>query len=620
MRLFWRCTMGLLRWFWRTLNFIRECALNLIFLLIILLVAGVWLQVNNSNSPPRLTKQALKVNLSGILIDKPSMTDKIGKLGRQLFGSGSGRLQETSLFDVVNAINNAKRDGNITGIVLDLHNFVGGDQAALTYVGKALREFRDSGKPVYAFNDQYTQAQYFLASYANKIWLTPGGEVNILGFASNNLYFKSLLDALKVSTHVFRVGTYKSAVEPWLRDNMSPAAREANSRWVNQLWQNYLNTVAANRQITPQQIFPGAEGMLANLQSTHGDAAQLALNNKLVDELASRAEVEQQLIKTFGMDKTENTYRSISIQDYHANTPASTKEANKVAVILANGTIVEGEETPGNVGADTTTKQIRKARLDKSIKAVVLRVNSPGGSVAASETIRQELEALHHAGKPIVVSMSGMAASGGYWISTPADYIIASPTTLTGSIGIFGIVNTFENTLDTLGVHADGVTTSPLANLSVATALPDEAKQRLQLNLESGYQRFITLVAAARHKTTEQVDKIAQGRVWTGSDAKEIGLVDALGDFDDAVNKANALAKLDKSELVWLQDDAGFFSKLFNPMGVLAPNYLDSLVTQWLPHPLQNMLLQARATPGISSKLNDPRNRYVLCMSCSEVN
>ncbi|MCC2621666.1 signal peptide peptidase SppA, partial [Escherichia coli] len=542
MRTLWRFIAGFFKWTWRLLNFVREMVLNLFFIFLVLVGVGIWMQVSGGDSKETASRGALLLDISGVIVDKPDSSQRFSKLSRQLLGASSDRLQENSLFDIVNTIRQAKDDRNITGIVMDLKNFAGGDQPSMQYIGKALKEFRDSGKPVYAVGENYSQGQYYLASFANKIWLSPQGVVDLHGFATNGLYYKSLLDKLKVSTHVFRVGTYKSAVEPFIRDDMSPAAREADSRWIGELWQNYLNTVAANRQIPAQQVFPGAQGLLEGLTKTGGDTAKYALENKLVDALASSAEIEKALTKEFGWSKTDKNYRAISYYDYALKTPADTGDS--IGVVFANGAIMDGEETQGNVGGDTTAAQIRDARLDPKVKAIVLRVNSPGGSVTASEVIRAELAAARAAGKPVVVSMGGMAASGGYWISTPANYIVANPSTLTGSIGIFGVITTVENSLDSIGVHTDGVSTSPLADVSITRALPPEAQQMMQLSIENGYKRFITLVADARHSTPEQIDKIAQGHVWTGQDAKANGLVDSLGDFDDAVAKAAELAKV----------------------------------------------------------------------------
>ncbi|AMG58825.1 signal peptide peptidase SppA [Pantoea vagans] len=619
MRTLWRIIAGLFRWSWRVLNFIREFILNIFLILLIVVGVGIWLQVSGSGgSSAPIQQGALKVDLSGVLVDKPSVSNRLSKIGRQLLGASSDRLQENSLFDVVDAIRQAKGDSNIKGMVLDLREFAGGDQPSLQYVGKALREFRDSGKPIYALGDSYSQAQYYLASYATKIYLSPQGTVDLHGFATNGLYYKTLLEKLKVTSHVFRVGTYKSAVEPFLRDDMSPAARDADSRWVGQLWQNYLNTVAANRQLTPEQLFPGAAAIIAGLNAVKGDTAQYALDNKLVDALGSRAAADQELVKTFGLDKQSNDYRSVSIYDYSVK-PASSQQDGNIAVVMASGAIMDGEETPGNVGGDTTAAQIRDARLDPKIKAIILRVNSPGGSVTASEAIREELAAAQAAGKPIVVSMGGMAASGGYWISTPASYIVANPSTLTGSIGIFGVINTLENSLDSIGVHTDGVATSPLADISTTKALPAEVQQLMQLTIENGYRNFVGLVAQSRHKTPEQIDTIAQGHVWTGSDAKANGLVDALGDFDDAVKKAGELAKVSKPMLSWYQDEPTFLDMVLGQMNASVQAVLPDTLKAWLPAPMLDVMSAMKAQPGLFDKQNDPQNRYAFCLNCGEV-
>ena len=552
-----------------------------------------------------------------MIVDKPDSSQRFSKLSRQLLGASSDRLQENSLFDIVNTIRQAKDDRNITGIVMDLKNFAGGDQPSMQYIGKALKEFRDSGKPVYAVGENYSQGQYYLASFANKIWLFPQGVVDLHGFATNGLYYKSLLDKLKVSTHVFRVGTYKSAVEPFIRDDMSPAAREADSRWIGELWQNYLNTVAANRQIPAEQVFPGAQGLLVGLTKTGGDTAKYALENKLVDALASSAEIEKALTKEFGWSKTDKNYRAISYYDYALKTPADTGDS--IGVVFANGAIMDGEETQGNVGGDTTAAQIRDARLDPKVKAIVLRVNSPGGSVTASEVIRAELAAARAAGKPVVVSMGGMAASGGYWISTPANYIVANPSTLTGSIGIFGVITTVENSLDSIGVHTDGVSTSPLADVSITRALPPEAQLMMQLSIENGYKRFITLVADARHSTPEQIDKIAQGHVWTGQDAKANGLVDSLGDFDDAVAKAAELAKVKQWHLEYYVDEPTFFDKVMDNMSGSVRAMLPDAFQAMLPAPLASVASTVKSESDKLAAFNDPQNRYAFCLTCANV-
>lgn len=617
MRTLWRFIAGFFKWTWRVLNFVREMVLNLFFIFLVLVGVGIWMQIGNGSNSEQTARGALLLDISGVIVDKPSTNHRLGALGRQLFGASSDRLQENSLFDIVNAIRQAKDDHNITGIVLDLKNFTGADQPSMRYIGKALREFRDSGKPVFAVGENYSQGQYYLASFANKIWLSPQGQVDLHGFATNGLYYKSLLDKLKVSTHVFRVGTYKSAVEPFIRDDMSPAAREADSRWIGELWQNYLHTVSANRQISPQQLFPGAQAIIDGLTSVGGDTAKYALDHKLVDALASSADVEKALTKQFGWSKTENNYRAISYYDYPLKTPAD--NGGTIAVIFANGAIMDGEETPGNVGGDTTASQIRDARLDPKVKAIVLRVNSPGGSVNASEVIRAELAAAKATGKPVVVSMGGMAASGGYWISTPANYIVASPSTLTGSIGIFGVINTVENSLSSIGVHSDGVSTSPLAEISMTKALSPEVQQMMQLSIEYGYKRFITLVAEARKRTPEQIDKIAQGHVWTGEDAKANGLVDSLGDFDDAVAKAAELAKLKQWHLDYYQDEPTVLDMVMDSMTGSVRAMLPEAIQAMLPAPLVSAANTVKAEEDKLAAFNDPQNRYAFCLTCANV-
>ncbi len=616
MRTLWRIIAGFFKWTWRALNFMRELVFNIFFILLILVGVGIWMQLS-SGTAEHTSRGALLLDITGVVVDKPSSSSKLSALGRQLFGASSDRLQENSLFDIVETIRQAQADRNITGIVLDLKNFAGADQPSMQYIGKALKAFRDSGKPVYAVGDNYSQGQYYLASFANKVWLSPQGMVDLHGFATNGLYYKSLLDKLKVSTHVFRVGTYKSAVEPFIRDDMSPAAREADSRWIGELWQNYLGTIAANRQITPQQLFPGAQGVLDGLRKVGGDTAKYALDNKLVDTLGSSADAEKALVKQFGWSDEDKNYRAISMYDYPLKKPSDV--GSSVAVIFANGAIMDGEETAGNVGGDTTAAQIRDARIDPNVKAIVLRVNSPGGSVTASEVIRAELAAAKAAGKPVVVSMGGMAASGGYWISTPANYIVANPSTLTGSIGIFGVINTVEKSLNELGVHTDGVATSPLADVSVTKALPPQVQEMMQLSIENGYQRFISLVAQARKSTPEQIDKIAQGHVWTGEDAKNNGLVDALGDFDDAVAKAAELAKLKQWHIEYYQDEPTFLARMMDGFSGEIRAMLPQALQAYLPAPLAAAADTVKTETDKLAVFNDPQSRYAFCLTCANI-
>ncbi|NHB91741.1 signal peptide peptidase SppA [Photorhabdus cinerea] len=617
MRILWKLIARLFKWSWQLLNFVREVVSNLIFIILILAVVGGFLIYQQPNKTVDSYQGALYVNLTGVVVDQVSNRNPLNQLGRELFGVSSNKLQENSLFDIVDNIRRAKTDDKITGLVLKLDDFTGADQSSMQYIGKAINEFKTSGKPVYSISDSYNQSQYYLATYADKIYLSPQGTVGLYGYSTNNLYYKSLLDSLKVTTHIFRVGTYKSAVEPVMRDDMSPAAREADSRWVNGLWHNYLNTIATNRKLSVHQVFPGADEMIANLRAAGGDNAQYALKHKLVDYVVPRNIIESEMTKAFGWDEKNQHFNAISIYDYAPQNKSSSK--GNIAVIVAQGAIIDGQQAPGMVGGDTTAAQIRQARLDDNIKAVVLRVNSPGGSVSASDVIRTELAALRAANKPVVVSMGGLAASGGYWISTPANYIIANQSTLTGSIGIFGVITTYENSLDHIGIHTDGIATTPLADISFTKGLSKEFSELMQLNIENGYKNFIGLVADARNKTPEEVDKIAQGHVWIGNDAKANGLVDQLGDFDDAVAKAAELAKLDKPELDWMQPEMSFSELLISQLTTTAQAIMPEAIQAWLPAPLVQVAQQAKQQVEFYRHLNDPQNRYAFCLNCEDI-
>nr|WP_156213990.1 signal peptide peptidase SppA [Candidatus Baumannia cicadellinicola] len=598
----WNIIKNQCRLVWRLLIFIRNFICNIFIFLIIVIIVGIPLQINHTKSS--VTQGALIMDITGTIVDNAIANNKLRLLGRELFGIKN--IKENSLFDIVEIIRQAKSNTNITGLVLSLKNFNGADQPSLQYIGKALSEFRDSGKPIYSIGDSYNQAQYFLASYANKIYLMPQGMVDLRGFATNNFYYKSLLDKLKVNSYIFRVGTYKSAAEPFLRDNMSEAARSADSRWLGKLWQNYMDIVAINRKLTPTELFPDFPTLLARLKAVNGDMAQLALKNKWVDEVTSSASFDQAMIKIFGKNDQSKSFNAISIYDYKLIHPV--QQSTKIAVIFVEGTINDGPETPGSICGEQIALQIRDARLDPNIKAIILRVNSPGGSVSASEVIHAELLAARAANKPIVISMGGMAASGGYWISTPGNFIIASKSTITGSIGIFGFIHTLENFLDSIGIHTDGVATSPIANRSITKKLPIELSKIMQLTVENGYNKFIQLVAESRHKTLDEIENIAQGHVWIGSDAINKGLVDKLGDFDDAVNKAAELANIENYQLNWYINQPSIINIVLNQINV--ENY------NFIPKPIINILNFINQNGGIG--LFDAQNRYAFCLNCEK--
>ncbi|MCT6884493.1 MAG: signal peptide peptidase SppA [Gilliamella apis] len=601
--------LSVIKSIWKIINLIREIFLNLVFLIIILLIfSGIALikEVNKQDVIPQ--SGTLIMDLEGVVVDNSLYSDEIYEIQDKIYGKKVNLSRENSLFDLVQKISQATSDPNIKSLVLKLDNFVGADMSSLQYIGKYLTKFKAANKPIYAIGSNFNQSQYYLASYANKIYLTPLGAVNVFGLSANNLYYKTLLDNLKVNTHVFRVGTYKSAIEPFIRDNMSEEARSNTSRWLNLMWNNYLGDISQERKKAPSQLVPLPENMLSELKAANGNMAQYALSNGLIDAIATNQEFELEI----------NIKNRVSIYDYQLKEkvmPAS-KEP-KIAVVFVNGTITNGENSSNVAGSQDIVEQLRKIRknLNKNnIQAVILRVNSPGGSVDASEAIRNELEALRSYQIPVVVSMGGMAASGGYWISTASDYIVASPNTITGSIGIFGIVPTFENSLSHIGVYNDGVSTSPLANRSLTQNLSSEMNQFIQMNIDNGYHTFISLVAKARNMTTEQVDNIAQGQVWLGSEGSKNGLVDKLGDFDDAIEMAATLANISDYQIDWQKQEGNWLNAFYSDMIAMMPKSTAEVLFEQIPE-----IKQIKQQVSFWDKFQDGQNRYIYCLNCADI-
>ncbi|OTQ71832.1 signal peptide peptidase SppA [Gilliamella apis] len=601
--------LSVIKSIWKIINLIREIFLNLVFLIIILLIfSGIALikEVNKQDVIPQ--SGTLIMDLEGVVVDNSLYSDEIYEIQDKIYGKRVNLSRENSLFDLVQKISQATSDPNIKSLVLKLDNFVGADMSSLQYIGKYLTKFKAANKPIYAIGSNFNQSQYYLASYANKIYLTPLGAVNVFGLSANNLYYKTLLDNLKVNTHVFRVGTYKSAIEPLIRDNMSEEARSNTSRWLNLMWNNYLVDISQERKKAPSQLVPLPENMLSELKAANGNMAQYALSNGLIDTIATNQEFELEI----------NIKNRVSIYDYQLkeNAMPASKEP-KIAVVFVNGTITNGENSSNVAGSQDIVEQLRKIRknLNKNnIQAVILRVNSPGGSVDASEAIRNELEALRSYQIPVVVSMGGMAASGGYWISTASDYIVASPNTITGSIGIFGIVPTFENSLSHIGVYNDGVSTSPLANRSLTQNLSSEMNQFIQMNIDNGYHTFISLVAKARNMTTEQVDNIAQGQVWLGSEGSKNGLVDKLGDFDDAIEIAATLANISDYQIDWQKQEGNWLNAFYSDMIAMMPKSTAEVLFEQIPE-----VKQIRQQVSFWDKFQDGQNRYIYCLNCADI-
>ncbi|WP_294882254.1 signal peptide peptidase SppA [uncultured Gilliamella sp.] len=601
--------LSVIKSIWKIINLIREIFLNLVFLIIILLIfSGIALikEVNKKEVIPQ--SGTLIMDLEGVVVDNSLYSDEIYEIQDKIYGKRVNLSRENSLFDLVQKISQATSDPNIKSMVLKLDNFVGADMSSLQYIGKYLTNFKAANKPIYAIGSNFNQSQYYLASYANKIYLTPLGAVSVFGLSANNLYYKTLLDNLKINTHVFRVGTYKSAIEPFIRDNMSDEARSNTSRWLNLMWNNYLGDISEERKKTPTQLVPLPKDMLSELKAANGNMAQYALANGLIDAIATNHEFELEI----------NIKNRVSIYDYQLkeNVKPTTNEP-KIAVVFVNGTITNGENSSNVAGSQDIVAQLRNIRknLNKNnIQAVIVRVNSPGGSVDASEAIRNELEALRSYQIPVVVSMGGMAASGGYWISTASDYIVASPNTITGSIGIFGIVPTIENSLSHIGVYNDGVSTSPLAHRSITQNLSNEMNQFIQMNIDNGYQTFISLVAKARNMTIEQVDNIAQGQVWLGSEGSKNGLVDKLGDFDDAIEMAATLASISDYQIDWQKQEGNWINALYSDMIAMMPKSTAEVLFEQLPE-----IKQIKQQVSFWDKFQDGQNRYIYCINCADI-
>jgi protease-4 len=540
---------------WRGLDGLRK-VLHLILLLVIFgLIVGLM-----RGSVPRIpAKAALLVAPEGQLVEQ--LTGE--PLQRALQAARGEEHTETLLWDLTDSIRAAATDPRIQVVALDLEKFQGGTQPTLAELAASLREFRASGKKVIAYGAELTQERYYLAAQADEVYLDPMGFVLIDGYDRYRTYLKDALDKLGVDINVFRVGAFKSAVETYTRTNMSPEDREETKVYLGALWTAYQDAITRARKLAPDALSKYVDSLAKTVPAAGGDAARVALRAGLATAVKTRLEAEQRLIGMVGQDDTDGSFRSVSTDDYvrYARAQRKVQATGKaqIGVIVAEGEILDGDQPPGTIGGESTARLIRQARLDKGVKAVVLRVDSPGGSVMASEQIYRELQALRAAGKPLVVSMSGYAASGGYYISVPGEEIWASPATITGSIGIFAIIPTIDRTLGKIGVSTDGVGTTPLSGqLRIDRPLGDEARALLQSQISRGYDDFLERVATGRRKTREQVDAIAQGRVWAGIDAQRLGLVDHLGYFNDAVKAAARRAKVSEyttefiePELTW---------------------------------------------------------------------
>lgn len=556
--------LNILKYAGKTITVFRNIVFNILFLgLIIFIIIGLASQKKVSIP----SQSSLLLTLKGDIVEEKQIIDPFSDY---LSSSvGLARLpEETLLQDVLDVVNTAAEDKRINSIVLDMSKMGYASFGQMRDIGMALNNFKSKGKQVVAAENFYSQNQYFLASYADRIFLNPAGLVELHGLGAYRLYFQDALKKLKINYHVFRVGKYKSALEPITRNSMSSEAKTQNSLWLSALWQEFTDDVTKRRNISPETVELYTNSIASLLETTKGDAAKLALDIGLVDELKTRGEVKSYLSELTGFSSlsdfnyvTSNQYLSRITRSYTKTDPGEAA----VGIIVAQGNIVPGAQPPGTIGSETMLDLLGEARDDQSIKAVVLRISSGGGSVFASEVIRKEIQELRKRGKPVVVSMGTLAASGGYWIAAETDEIWAYPTTLTGSIGIFGAIPTFEDTLASMGIYSDGTGTTALADgLNITRPLSNEIKDAVQLSIEHGYEKFLSIVAAGRNIDSDALDTVADGRVFDGATAKTLGLVDKLGNLDEAVQAAAALADMEGNKARYIRGGQNFSERLRN--------------------------------------------------------
>jgi protease-4 len=596
---------------WRILEGVRR-VLHLILLLVIF---GFILAALHTSIPTVPRSAALVLAPEGELVEQLA-TDPVRRAVGQASG---GPAPETLLKDVIDAIQLAKGDARIKLIVLQLGNLSPSGLSKLQEIGAALREFRAAGKRVVAAADSMDQTQYYLAAQAGEVYLDPLGLVYVDGFSYYRMYLKDAIDKLGVDVNVFKAGTFKSYTDQFSRSDMAPSEREESSVWLEALWKAYSQDVTRARSMSANALNEYIAEEPAALAAVSGDAAKLALQRGLVTALKSRRQVADDLKGLVGEDRDNHGFNAIGMSQYLAAARSKrvlkSKSDARVGIVVASGEILDGHQPPGTIGGESTADLLRQARYDNTVKAVVLRVDSPGGSMFASEQILREVQALRKAGKPVVVSMSTYAASGGYYISAAANQIFASPTTLTGSIGVFSVVPTFQRTLEKLGVKVDGIGTTPLAgDMRLERTLGPAARQILQTSVEHAYAEFLMRVGEGRKKSVTEVDKIAQGRVWAGVDAQRIGLVDTLGGLKDASDAAAKLAEMGTEyDAEYIESEMTLREELLMQLrsqslqlarmvGLVAPR-------SEFDRALDPVLEQARSI----ARLNDPRGLYAYC-------
>ena len=599
--------------FWKGVTLLRRVFLNLFFIALVVMVIGFLFSGTQDRFP---SGAALVLAPVGKIVEQSTET----LLADRFYGTTTGA--ETVLRDIIDGIDTARNDPKIKILVLELEKLEGAGMSQLQEIGEALKRFKANGKTIFAFGDSFDQRQFYLAAHADQLYLHPMGQVWLGGLGIYRHYFKNALDKLHVDFHVFRVGTYKSALEPFMRNDMSADDRKSNQAWLTALWEAYTTDVAALRRLPAERIDDYINNLDGKLAEEGGDAARLALKSGLVDNLKTRDEIRDELIHLVGEDENGESFNKIEFDTYISSMLPKVRrprtESSRVGLIVAEGIIMDGKQPAGRIGAESTADLIRQAREDEKIKAVVLRIDSGGGSAMASEIIRRELELTRGAGKPVVVSMSSIAASGAYWISVAANEIWALPTTITGSIGIFAALPTFDKTLKAVGINTDGVGTTRLSGaFDLSRPLNPLLADALQLQIERGYQRFIEQVSQGRNMTPEAVEKVAQGRVWAAQTAKGLGLIDKFGGLAPAVESAAKLAKLEKYDLVVVKQPLTarerLLKRLSRMIGILVSG-ARSLRAEKVLHSFGSSLNDREIEAVL--QIGDPGRAYALCLEC----
>jgi protease-4 len=601
---------------WKILNslikFIQGIGTGFLGVLVIILLVAIVGASGGSKKPTVENGSVLVLWPTGAVVEQKGFPDA--------FAAALDRATpETSFHGIIHALNKAKNDDRIAALAIVTDSMLGAAPSHLHDIAASIRDFKSTGKKVYAISTSYSQSDYLLAAEADKIYMNGEGILLLDGYGSYPLYYKSLYDKIEATVNVFKVGTYKSAVEPSIRDNMSDAAKEANLAFLNSLWDQYLDRIVEARGLDREFLLDQINNLPREMAKVSGDFGELAVAMGLVDELTPRNEWRQHLMNEYGTNKDRTSFKQIDHETYLAAITGENQAPNQIAIVTAQGAIVPGNGPVTVAAAETIIEHIRRARNNKNTAAIVLRVDSPGGSAFASELIREELVAAQDAGIPVVASMGPVAASGGYWISATADEIWASPTTITGSIGIFAVVPTFEKTLEKVGVHSDGVGTTPIAGaFNPLSGLNDTAKNILQLSIENGYSDFLNLVSTGRNMSVEDVDKIAQGRVWIGAKAKELGLVDHLGGFEDAVAAAARIAEIENYKPVFYREQPNQYEVFLNQ--IMNSKVVGGEINNFLPSqqlsPLLQTALEIESEVHDLLEINDPMNRYILCLEC----